>query len=86
MSIAFLLHRIDPVLRPVDMRPIAQFLPELNMVGDRGVGLALKAMPSSTCSAVTSGGQDRNGERHQNEKPTGQQRRTKFFFHLLALL
>lgn len=52
------------------MRPVVQPLSELTMVQCLGVGLGLKAMPSSPCSAVASG-QDRNGERHQNEKPTG---------------
>jgi hypothetical protein len=32
MSIAFLLHRIDPDLRPIGMRPVAQSMPDLNMV------------------------------------------------------
>ena len=41
------------------------------------MGLGMKALPSSSCYAVTSccavtSGQDRNGERHQNEKPTSQ--------------
>jgi hypothetical protein len=35
------------------------------------MGPGMKALPSSPCYAVTSG-QDRNGERHQNEKPTSQ--------------
>jgi hypothetical protein len=43
------------------------------------MGLGMKELPSSPCYAVPSGtcyavtsGQDRNGERHQNEKPTSQ--------------